>query len=293
MSDSHIDHEEGVGSQVLGQLQQLVVAQSVGDLVAPVAVEVPRALLDGPDGLLPLEAVRGAVGVGPLDVAAAGEAHEARMEVGQHLSQIFAATVGTILERRRKKAHHIQVEHTFDRAPQHQPTLGLIARGHDGCRQLLPFPRGADVDGRLAQPPAAGILQFCRDDTLEGVFGAEPEGKGVLPALDDIHTPVAFVAHSAAGRFDVHAQSSPLNRIQHVVSAQADCGIAGGTPGQGTVHVLLERAVAHQFGVQTAVAGVVDFFVEDTIVVLGHLLASILEIKVDLHLSLSRQGTQH
>ena len=143
---AHVHDKHGVGPQVLGQLQQFVVAQSVGHLVSPVAVQVAGAFLDGAHRLLPLEAVGGSVAVESLDVASAGEAHEAWVQVGQHLGQVGAASVGAVLIGWGEETHHIQAERTRSRALQGQQPAPVGRRGRDGGRQSLPLACGIHFD---------------------------------------------------------------------------------------------------------------------------------------------------
>ena len=171
VSDAHVDHEQGMCAQVLGQLQQLVVAQAVAHPVAPVTVQVARSLLDGSHALLPLEAVGGAVGVGSLDVASAGKAHEAWMQVGQHLRQVFAATVRTALEGGREEAHHVKADDTLHRTSQRQEAACVTARCLEGGGHFLPLLRGIDADGGLPQPVAARTLQLGSNRAGVAVLG--------------------------------------------------------------------------------------------------------------------------
>ena len=236
-------------SQILCQLQTLVVTQSVGHLVAPVAIQVPGTLFDGSYRLFPFKTVRGTISVGTLYVAATGEAHETWVKVGQHLCQVLTATVGTILEGRWEEADHVQINNTLHRAFQHQPPLSLVACSSDGGSQLLPFLCGVDIDGRPTHLLSVGFLQFSRDNTIISILCAEPKGELISASTDDIDAPIALIANATTCRFDVHTQRSLLHSIQHIVTAKTDGSVAYGAPRKRAVHILLKRAIAHQLSV--------------------------------------------
>ena len=107
MPQTHVDHIERLGAQVLCQLQIFVIAQPVRGAVAPVHVPVSLTLFYRPDGAFPAESVVGTLL--PLHKAASGEAHELRVHLPQHVGQIGTHAVLTVLERRREKAHHIKL----------------------------------------------------------------------------------------------------------------------------------------------------------------------------------------
>ena len=105
MPDTHVHHVEGFGAEVLGHLQVFMEAYAVGGAVAPVHVPVAWVLLDGAYGTLPAEGVfRRDLA---LDEAAAGETHELRVHLVEHLRQVGAQAVFAVLERRREKADDV------------------------------------------------------------------------------------------------------------------------------------------------------------------------------------------
>ncbi len=148
VSDTHVHHKHSVGAKVFGQFEVFVVTLPVGHLIIPVAVHVARTFLDGTDGFLPLKTVGLSVAPRALDVATTREAHETRMHVGQHLSQIGTATVFAALERRREQTDDIQEDDTLLVALQRQIALGIRTRGSDFSGIFLPFLSSLDADGR-------------------------------------------------------------------------------------------------------------------------------------------------
>ena len=85
VSDAHVHHKHGIGSEVFGQFEVFVVALSVGDLIIPVAVYVARTFFYWSYGLLPLEAVGLSVAPRTFNVATSRKTHETWVHIGQHL----------------------------------------------------------------------------------------------------------------------------------------------------------------------------------------------------------------
>ena len=53
--------------------------------------------------------------------------------------------------------------------------------------------------------------------------------------------------------------------VEQPVCDEGGCGTADGFPVDGAICIVFEGAVLHQFGVESTVAGVVDFFKKDAI----------------------------
>ena len=81
-------------AEVLAELEVLIVAQSAALVVAPGVLQL-TTLLAGTDGGLPAVGVPEAVATA-VHHAAAGEAHELRVEVGEGLCEVFAQAVTLI-----------------------------------------------------------------------------------------------------------------------------------------------------------------------------------------------------
>ena len=56
-----------------------------------------------------------------------------------------------------------------------------------------------------------------------------------------------------------------LHAVEQPLGGEPQHGVALGPPVFGLVGIVLERAVAHQFGIETAVGGMVDVFVENAV----------------------------
>ena len=106
MPQAYVDNVERLCAKVFRQLQKLVEAQTVAGAVAPVAVEVSEAFLDGSYGALPVEGVVGRLL--SLNEASAREAHEGRLESVQQFGQVGAAAIVAVLERWREQRHHVE-----------------------------------------------------------------------------------------------------------------------------------------------------------------------------------------
>ena len=89
------------------------------------------------DGFLPSQCVGQMLA---LDVAAAGETHEGRVHVGQHLHQIGAQPVGAAFEGiLREQRNHVQPKHARRIDGEHQPGVGVVG---GGLERLLELPPG-------------------------------------------------------------------------------------------------------------------------------------------------------
>ena len=169
VSHAHVDDIEGFAAEVFAQQQELHHAESVADGIAPVVVEVAGSFFDGADGFFPTEVVRLRMFGCPVafDVASAGKPHEGGVEVGQHLCQVGAASVFTLLESGWKEADHVEVERSLLAVgEQDKSSAGGILRSLDFDGEFLPLV-GHAADGCSANGCPAGILQFDTDDASE------------------------------------------------------------------------------------------------------------------------------
>ena len=133
---AHVHHIERLSTQVLGQLQIFVIAQSVGGAIAPVHVPVPLALLYRTDGALPAESVVGTLLA--FHEAATGEAHELRVHLPQHIGEVGTHTVRTVLKCRWEEAHHVYLYLPYTIEDQRKLCLRVVAVGYECCLVFRP-----------------------------------------------------------------------------------------------------------------------------------------------------------
>ena len=88
-------HGQRLGTDILAELEVLKEAQATRLMVAP-DVEVRLAILQRAYGVVPMVDILKALA---MTHAATGEAHELRLQVGNHLCQVFSQTVLSVLER--------------------------------------------------------------------------------------------------------------------------------------------------------------------------------------------------
>ena len=297
MAQSHVDHEERFCPQVLGELQHLVVAEAVSDVVAPVDTQVSGSLLDGTDGVLPLEAVVKVVARSrlSLDIAAAGETHELRMQGFQQLGEVDAASVLATLVGGREERDNIHRHHAGGGKRQRQPAFGVRAcRAHGYIFNMCPL-ASFQLQGHagLTQVASVGTAEGDDEVALVVSVGLHPGRERVVRLLAEGHPPVAFVLDTAAQTLQVQAKGVGLTVVEHSVCRQRSHGTAESLPMGGTFRVVLEGTVLHQLGVETAVAGVVDFLEKDTIKALTDLGSQVFCIHRDHRLGKSIRGQKH
>ena len=269
VAQSHIDHEERFCPQVLGELQHLVVAEAVGDVVAPVNAQMTGSLFDRADGVLPLKAIVQVVARGclSLDIAAAGETHELGMQGFQQLGQIDAASVLATLVGGREERDDIHRQHAGGGERQRQATFGVAARRAHGYIFYLGPSSSLQLEGNrgLTQVAPVGTTEGDDEVTLVGSIGLHPGREGVVRLLAESHTPVAFVLDTAAQPLQVQAQGVGLTVVKHPVGRQRSHGTTECFPMHRAFGVVLERTVLNQFGVEAAITGMIDFLEENAI----------------------------
>ena len=266
---TYVDDEEGLGAQVLGELQHLVVAEAVGDIVTPVDAEVAGPLLDGANGVLPLEAVVEAIALSglPLDVASARETHELGVQGLEHLGEVDAAAVGTTLVGGREEADDVERERAGLREGQAQTALGVAGFGLDAdVLDLLPT-AGLQLEcGRGgAQFAAITPHKGGGDIALVGTLGLDPEGEGVGGLLTEGHAPVALVLDTSASCAERELQVVGLAVVERTLGGERGYGLPYGLPMGGRGGIVLERTVMNQLGIEAAIASMIDFLEKDSI----------------------------
>ena len=162
--DASGHHRERLGTDVLAEKEIFMVAQAAGLVISP---EVTKRLarLKRTDGALPVVDVVDTVAVGH---AAAGKAHEARMEVGERLRQVGAEAVAAPLEGvAREERNHVEMQLVGCRRDEHKPAAGGGFRRRKRGLVLLPsFSLGRERSG--GENVAERVAQF----------DAEPQGLG-------------------------------------------------------------------------------------------------------------------
>ena len=270
---------------------------AVGGAVAPVHIPVTGPLLDGTDGTFPAEGVlRRDLS---LDETAAGEAHELRAHLVEHLCQVGAQTVLAVLPCWREEAHHVELQGALAVEDQGEPGLRVVAVGCQLGGVLAPrgppfVPRGGHNSFSQYRSPLGGRregfvgFQHGLDITL--IFSLEPEAEPVGTSLHGVDAPETFVLQpDGVGRsgVDGHFEGVLLGQFEGVLLGAVqqlyflgglhEAGVDGraveavGLPalhvgGSAVARAVLERAVANQLGVEAAVGGVVDVLKKDAIV---------------------------
>ena len=262
---THVHHEQRLGPQILGELQHFMESETVRHPISPILVHVSRTFLYRTNGILPLETVGFSVSIKSFHVAAAGETYERRFHGFQLFRQVDAATVVAAFVSRRKKTYHIQHDRAGHGAFQREPTLAGLSRSRDFRRQLRPL--RADIHRELAatQTLTAFSLQLGCKDTLVSRTSFYPERQLVSLPVHHMNAPETLVAHTVARAFEFQFERMLLRLVQHPVGNHGHTGVPHGPPFVRVRRIVLERTVVNQLGVKPAVAGMVDFLKENTI----------------------------
>ena len=271
-----IDAEQHLSVHLLGQLEPLQQAHAVVGPVAPRAVVVTGAILDRPDRALPLEAGGERLA---LQVVAARDAEVAGVQGGDLLHQIDPEAVGGVVVSRPEQRH--------DREPERAARVPRIAgsdrervvqRRRDIARRAdrrrVPGPMVGDDADRGKRPRRARqqAAQQNRQRARSRPAAAREERHTVRGGRTDGDPPVAVIGHAGAGAGgDVPDRQLEADRIGAVQRVSRRCVQADAVsrslgvvrrPVHRRAGVLLEIAVADQFAIQPAVAGMVDLFHE-------------------------------
>ena len=269
VADTHVDDEQGFSTEILGELQHLVVAEAVGDVITPVDAEVSGALFDGSHGVLPLEAVVEVVARRGLafDIAAAGEAHELGVQRLEQFRQVDAAAVGAPFVGRREEAYDIEREGAGLREGERHAALGVGTCGaYADALDLGPL-ACLEFQGHGGLSEVAAVAAVERDNkiALVGSIRLHPCGEGVDGLLAESHAPVALVLHAARGGGHGEAQGMCLAVVEEAGGGELSTRSSEGCPMNRTLMVVLERTVLDKLGIEAAIAGMVDLLEEDTI----------------------------
>ena len=233
----------------------------MAELVVPAIDEQPPVGQVADRGL-PLVAV---VEAAPFDDAPAGEAEEARLQVGEHLHQVGAQAVRPILPGvLRAERHHVEIDHARRRGDQLQRRMGLGRRRsqrrgdrfHSAVNPASFAARRAAVPGRRPAAPKLPGPPALRSHTRgEHVLVA---GSTPMPRKPQLTTPNPrpTSGFSSAGSSGCSSFSAPSER------GPARRGRRNSAPAHQRLREL-ERAVFHQLGIQPAIAAEVDVLEKD------------------------------
>ncbi len=297
VADTHVDDEQGFSAEILGELQHLVVAEAVGDVVAPVDAEVSGPLFDGSHCVLPFEAVVEVVARRGLafDIAAAGEAHELGVQRLEQFGEVDAAAVGAPFVGGREEAYDIEGEGAGLREGERHAALGVGTRGaYADALDLGPLAcLELQRHGGLSEVAAVAAVERDNKIALVGGIRLHPRGEGVGGLLAESHAPVALVLHAAGGGGHGEAEGMCLAVVEEAGGGELSPGTAYRPPVYGLAVVVLEGAVLHEFGIESAVAGVVDFLEEDTVEARADGGAHVGCVDVDLDLCAAGSGDKN
>ena len=284
-------------AEVLAELEVLIVAQSAALVVAPGVLQL-TTLLAGTDGGLPAVGVPEAVATAVYH-AAAGEAHELRVEVGKGLCEVLAqaVTLISVLGHERELVDvddaHVQREHL-------QHCMLRVFGWREHSLVFLPV-AAAGVDGGFSKElrvAAPSLLRFDEDDaqtrceggvlSLQGVCllelrHAQEHGEVVLCAglhgdaveavvlqTETLPTLIVVVLLHTLGvqthvggvvgmQGIVHASLHPTGGVTGTHEAPRGAG----SPAVAFDGTEFERAVLQEFGVETSVGSRRDVLEED------------------------------
>ena len=266
---TYVYYIERLGVQVFGKLQILIESHTVAGAVAPVHVLMSRTLLDRTDGLLPVECILRRLL--SLYVATARETDELRMDVIEKLSQIRAQAIFAVLESRREEAYHVENDGTLAVGYEFKLCLGIVGIGCKFCCIFGPFLAYLGIEGCFSiHLVALGVGEASLQSALVATLC--PERELVGSALYGIDAPEALVDERGCGsRFGSNGklESLALCLVEQTLVDELCldfCTFLGGSfPGRDVFVVILERAVADEFGIESAVSSMVDILEEDTI----------------------------
>ena len=244
--------------------------------------------LDGTHGALPVPCVLG------LDVAlhhtSSGEADECRAHGQQHLGQVAAASVGPVLESGREEAHHIEHHRAGLLGREHELGLRVAALCGDDGFQVTPLALHPALHLAAAQQGAVLAAQTGCELARLACLGAYPQREAVLSAFLHADAPEPGIAHTASGSLDAYPECLLLHIVEHAFAAEFQLALQW-LPAVRLPVRKLQRAVAYQFGIESAIGCMIDVFEEDAVERGAHLCA--LVGQVNLHIHLRRRCQSH
>ena len=297
---SHAQHRQRLGADVLAQLEELEESQSVAlVVVGKVAVvegvlpsvSIQRSILHASDGVFPLVAC---VERGSLHDAATGKAEHARVHVGQRLSQVVAQTVlAALVGVFREERHMLQRHGVLAAQEDAQLSLRFGSCGLD--HHLVAFPlRSLHVYFHLAE-----VLSFIHGllvDELHANLRAAlrspgPHREAIVLVFLDADAEEALVLQSRSPFLVSRVAQHHVVRTAFKESVVLQFHVAKDPPAHEVLRKL-KRAVLHQFAIQAAVGGKVNVLEEQSVHGRRHGSPCLLCLHVHhVRLCLSRQGS--
>ena len=269
MPQTNIHYIERLGVQIFGKLKILIESHTIAGAVTPVHVLVARTLLDRTDGLLPVECILRRLL--SLYVATAREADELRMDVIEKLSQIRAQAVLAILESRREEAYHVENDGTLSVGYEFKLCFRIVGIGCKFSCIFGPLLANLGIEGCFS----IHLVALCvGESSLQSALVATlcPERELVGSALNGVDAPETFVDERGCGSWfgsNGKLESLALCLVEQTLVDELclDLGtfLSRSLPGRDVLVVILERAVADEFGIESAVCSMVDILEEDTI----------------------------
>ena len=269
-------HRQRLRANGFTQAQVFVVADTERLVVAP-QVEIVRPMLNITDGAIPVVHVIHAKTVGD---AAAREAHEARLQVGERLDQIGTEMLEPVVGGAWFEGNEIKIDGTFRGEGESQSAFmyndGIAFTGNrqrnllltpivgiDGdilfCNRISIVVNQSDGDGKCGSFAIAGNTHPCGE--IVGFAGTED------------HAVPADIFKRSRRLFDFDGRIVRVFFGYRIVGEHVEgCEGAGGhdfapeavvAPVGGVGAIVFECAVLYEVGVESAVAGVADVFVED------------------------------
>ena len=269
MPETYVHYIERFGVQILGKLQVLIEAHTIAGAITPVHVLMSRTFLDRTDGLLPVEGILWRFL--SLYIATARETNELRVDIVEQLRQVRAQAILTILESRREEAHHVELDGTLAIGNQRKLCLWIVGIGSELGSILGPLLAQFTVNGSLgihlvALAVGETSLQVALVATLC------PEREFVGSALYGIDTPEALVdergcslRRGSDGELECLALCLVEQTFVDELGTYLRSLLCIGLPCRNILVAILERAVADEFGIETAIGSMVDVLEEDTI----------------------------
>ena len=266
---TYVYNIERLGVQILGKLQILIKSHTVAGTVAPVYVLVTRTFLDRTDGLLPVESIlRRFLS---LYVATAREADELRMDIIEKLSQVRTQAILAILESRREEAYHIQNDGTLSVGYEFKLCFRIVGIGCKFSCIFGPLLAYLGIEcGFCIHLVALCVGEASLQSALVATF--RPEREFVGSALNGVDAPEALIDERGCGSRlcrDGKLESLALCIVEQTLVDELCLNLgtflSRSLPGRDVLVVILERAVADEFGIESAVSSMVDILEEDTI----------------------------
>ena len=193
------------------------------------------------------------------------------MDVIEKLSQIRAQAVLAILESRREEAYHVENDGTLAVGYEFKLCFRIVGIGCKFSCIFGPLLAHLGIEGCFC----IHLVALCVGEaSLQSALVATlcPERELVGSALYGIDAPETLVDERGCGCWlcrNGKLESLALCLVEQTLVDELCldfCTFLGGSfPGRDVLVIILERAVADEFGIESAVSSMVDILEEDTI----------------------------